>query len=113
MLGLVVAWTVMAFGCRRRWVFLSSGSCRPRSSLNDDDEFSLPQLSRGSHASIDDSSETPLGKISSRRTESGISGVFFIMKRLYNTFSAKIKALWHRKTVAVREKVKAVDFRPN
>jgi hypothetical protein len=111
-LGLVVAWTVMAFGCRRRWFFLSSGSCRPRSSLNDDDEFSLPQLSRGSHASFDDSSKTPRkNKLPDRG--SGISGVFFIMKRLYNTFSAKIKALWHRKTVAVREKVKAVDFRPN
>jgi hypothetical protein len=102
----------MAFGWRRRWVFLSSGSCRPRSSLNDDDEFSLPQLSRGSHASFDDSSKTPRkNKLPDRG--SGISGVFFIMKRLYNTFSAKIKALWHRKTVAVPEKVKAVDFRLN
>ena len=91
---------------------MPSGSCRPRSSLNDDDEFSLPQLSRGSHASFDDSSKTPRkNKLPDRG--SGISGVFFIMKRLYNTFSAKIKALWHRKTVAVREKVKAVDFRPN
>jgi hypothetical protein len=35
------------------------------------------------------------------------------MEGLYNTFSAKIKALWHRKTVAVPEKVKAVDFRLN
>src|SRR5258705_5224182 len=30
------------------------------------------------------------------------------MVRLYNTFSAKIKALWQRKSVAHREKVKAV-----
>src|SRR5262245_42458127 len=30
------------------------------------------------------------------------------MERLYNTFSAKIKALWRRKRVAHREKVKAV-----
>jgi hypothetical protein len=101
----------MAFGWRRRRVFLSSGSCRPRSSLNDDDEFSLPQLSRGSHASFDGSSKTPRkNKLPDRG--SGISGVFFMMA-LYNTFSAKIKALWHRKTVAVREKVKAADFRPN
>jgi hypothetical protein len=30
------------------------------------------------------------------------------MERLYNTFSAKIKALWQRKSVALTEKVKAV-----
>jgi hypothetical protein len=102
----------MAAGWRRRLAFWSSGSYRPRSFSHDDDEFSLPQLSRGSHASFDDSSKTPRkNKLPDRG--SGISGVFFIMKRLYNTFSAKIKALWHRKTVAVREKVKAVDFRPN
>src|ERR1700688_4967883 len=100
----------MAFGWRRRWVFLSSGSCRPRSFLNDDDEVSLPQLSRGSHASFDDSSKTPRNnKLPDRG--SGISGCSSFMKRLYNTFSAKIKALCHRKSVAVREKVKDRPFR--
>jgi hypothetical protein len=89
---------------------LSSGSCRPRSSSNDDDEFSLPQLSRGSHASFDDSPKTPRkNKLPDRG--SGISGVFFIMKRLYNTFSAKIKALWQHKSVASAERVKAVQIR--
>ena len=86
---------------------MPSGLCRPRSSSNDDDEFSLPQLSRGSHASSDDSSKPPRkDKLPDR--ESGISGVCFIIERLYNTFSAKIKALWRRKSVALTEKVKAV-----
>jgi hypothetical protein len=57
---------------------LSSGSSWPRSSSNDDDEFSLPLLSRGSHASFDDSSETPQ-KNMLPVWGSGISGVFFIM----------------------------------
>jgi hypothetical protein len=89
----------MAFGSRRRWVFLPSGSCRLRSFSNDDDEFSLPQLSRGSHASFDDSSKTP-GKISSPTEGAAYRGVFFTMKQLYNTFSAKIKALWPCKRAA-------------
>jgi hypothetical protein len=85
----------------------SCGLCRPRSSSNDDDEFSLPQLSRGSHASSDDSSKSPLQDMLSDR-ESSISGVCFIMERLYNTFSAKIKALWRYKSVAPAKRVKAV-----
>ena len=80
---------------------MPSGSCRPRSSSNDD-EFFLPQLSRGSHASFDDSSKTPPGKISSRLMGSCISGVFFIMTALYNTFSVKIKALTRCESVAAR-----------
>src|ERR1700722_1044827 len=36
------------------------------------------------------------------------SGVCFITRRLYNTFSAKIKALWQHKSVAPAERVKAV-----
>jgi hypothetical protein len=39
--------------------------------------------------------------------------VCFIMERLYNTFSAKIKALWRRKSVAHKEKVKAVKLAEN
>src|SRR6516162_4900195 len=35
------------------------------------------------------------------------------MERLYNTFSAKIKVLWRRKSVAHREKVKAVRLAEN
>ena len=78
---------------------MPSGSCRPHFSSNDD-EFFLPQLSRGSHASSDDSSRTPPGKICSRLKGSGISGVFFIMSAVYNTFSAKIKALTRCESVA-------------
>lgn len=37
---------------------MPSGSCRYFSSV-DDDEFFLPLLSRGSHASSDDSSKNP------------------------------------------------------
>jgi hypothetical protein len=64
-----------------------------------DDEFSLPLLSRGSHASFDGSSKTPR-KNRLPLSGSGLSGVFFIMQRLYNTFSAKIKALWRCESVA-------------
>jgi len=35
------------------------------------------------------------------------------MERLYNTFSAKIKALWQRKSVAHSERVKAVKLAEN
>src|SRR5208282_1932480 len=89
----------MASGSRRGWIFLPSGSCRPCSSSHDDDEFFLPLLSRGSHAPFDGSSETPQ-KNMLPVSGSGISGVFFIVKSLYITFSLKIKALWHCKTVA-------------
>src|ERR1700691_5510998 len=96
----------MAAGWGRRPVFLSSGAYRSGfSSHNDDDEFSLPLLSRGSHASFDGSSKTPR-KNKLPVAGSGISGVFFIMSCVYNTFSAKIKALWRCKTVAPPEKVK-------
>ena len=97
----------MASGLRGRWVFLPSGSCRPRSSSNDDDEFCLPLLSRGYHASFDDSSKTPR-KNMLPASGSGISGVFFIMKNLYITFLAKIKALWYCKTVAPSENLTMV-----
>jgi hypothetical protein len=80
---------------------MPSGSRRPHFSSNDD-EFFLPQLSRGSHASIDGSSETPPGKINSRLKGSGISGVLFIMTPVYITFSAKIKALTRCESVAAR-----------
>ncbi len=87
---------------------MPSGSCRPPSS--NADEFCLPQLSRGSHASSDDSSKTPLeDKLPNR--ESNVPGACFIIERLYNTFSAKIKALWQHKSVASAERVKAVQIR--
>jgi hypothetical protein len=86
---------------------MPSGSCRPPSS--NVDEFFLPQLSRGSHASSDDSSKTPLQEKLPKR-ESRISGVCFIMEPRYNTFSAKIKALWRDKSVASTETVKAVQI---
>jgi hypothetical protein len=43
---------------------------------------------------------------------SGISGVFFIMKRPYITFSAKIKALWHRERIAAAETLTMVKAGP-
>ena len=91
---------------------MPSGSCRPRSSSNDDDEFSLPQLSRGSHASSDDSSKNPReDKLSNRK--SGTSGVCFTTERLYNTFSTKIKALWQSKSVALTKRLRPSSGKKN
>ena len=78
---------------------MPSGSCRPHFSSNDD-EFFLPLLSRGSHASFDGSSKTHPGKISSRPRGSCLYGVSFIYNQAYITFSAKIKALWRCESVA-------------
>ena len=76
---------------------MPSGSRRPHFSSNDD-EFSLPLLSRGIHASLAGSSETPRKNMPP--VGSNVSGVFFIMWRLYNTFSAKIKVLSRREKAA-------------
>src|ERR1700692_766157 len=93
--GEPAGWSVMSSGSRERRVFWPSGSCRPPFSSHDD-EFFLPLLSRGSHASSDDSSKPPR---KNRLPVAGerLSGAFFIMKVLYITFSAKIKALWRCK----------------
>ena len=77
---------------------MSSGSYRPHFSLNDD-EFYLPLLSRGSHASIDGSSKIPPKK-DAPNAGNGVSGVFFFMSEGYSTFSAKIKALTCRERIA-------------
>src|SRR5262249_26778894 len=68
---------------------LPSGACQSNS-FSDDDEFSLPLLSRGIHASFDGSSETPPKKYAPGREQA--SGCSHCV-RLYITFSAKIKAL--------------------
>src|SRR6185437_13976855 len=52
-LRVALAWAVLASGSRGRRIFRPFDSCRVRSSWYDD-EFSLPLLSRGSHASFDD-----------------------------------------------------------
>ena len=68
---------------------MPSGSCRSYSSSND--EFSLPLLSRGNHASFDGSSKA-LRKNMLPEGER-YSEAFFIVRRLHITFLAKIKAL--------------------
>jgi len=99
---------VMAAGSRRRLVFLSSGAYRSGfSSYDDDDEFSLPLLSRGSHAPLDGSSKTPPEKYAPV-TRGSFLGELFISRRVYNTFSAKIKALRHCKNVALPRKLRPI-----
>jgi hypothetical protein len=50
------------------------------------------------HASFDGSSKNPRKNM--LPVGSRVSGEFFIMKQLYNTFLVKIKALWHCESVA-------------
>src|ERR1700691_2120417 len=98
----------MAAGSRRRPVFFSFGAYPlVFSSYDDDDEFSLPLLSRGSHASFDGSSKTPPEKYAPV-TRGSLLGELFISRRVYNTFSAKIKALRHRKNVALPRKLRPI-----
>src|ERR1700728_4619209 len=99
----------MAAGWGRRLVFLSSGAYRSGfSSYDDDDEFSLPLLSRGSHASLlTVPRKHPLKNMLPSRA-GAFWGELFISRRVYNTFSAKIKALRHCKNVALPRKLRPI-----
>ena len=73
---------------------MPSGSCRSYSSSID--EFSLPLLSRGNHASFDGSSKPRKNMLPKGER---YSEVFFIVRYLHITFLAKIKALSPRQIV--------------
>src|SRR5262249_2806082 len=84
-----LAWMVRAAGWPGMGSSLPSGACQSHS-FSDDDEFSLPLLLRGIHASFDGSSETPPKKYAPGREQA--SGCSHCVG-LYITFSAKIKVL--------------------